>query len=116
MSYMRQRISGGTSSQSERYDLDLTDVIQIYLGEVGNNLKRKQSQHGMVYFQSDLTKNSEPFYCAASNLCARGILAPKPIRFDPTQRMTVIFGSHFRLTEYGVSLLNKTHGVACLPI
>lgn len=69
----------------------------------------------MTSYETDLFKNSEPFYCAVFSLCSRGILAPRPLTQQTYGNTYVEFGVSFYLTEYGFAWVKDTEDTVCLP-
>lgn len=121
LAYIRRQVSSNAPSfgmikgQDKRRDLDLSAVVNECLDKEMQKDRARKQQQGMTQYQMDALKNAEPFYCAVSNLCSRGILAPMPVLFNTAYTTGMIIGRLFRLTEYGLSWINQTQDVKCLP-
>lgn len=103
------------SSPSFGNDMYLPVLLQSILDEQ-RVAHRAQGAQGMVAYQSDTRKNSEPFYRAAWSLVSRGILCPAPVFPPPDGHpITQIAGAGFSITDYGRRWLARSADTECFP-
>lgn len=112
--------SGGThsdpmSSPTFGNDIYLPELLQRILNEQRDE-HRARSPQGMVSYQTNTQKNSEPYYRAAWSLVNRGILCPAPVFPAPNGHpMTQVAGAGFNITDYGRRWLTQSADTECFP-